>query len=81
MKKVDWRLVNIVALPAGIILGLILRKGFNRFLKYSIVMGFLVIVGVIVQTLSKENKKTNMFNAVMLTILITLVMYLIRQLV
>ena len=78
-QPVNWKLVNSLSIPAGLILGWIFKLGWNKFLKWIVLIVFLAIIGAIVYKLSEENKRINMYNAIALTIAITLIMNLLRQ--
>lgn len=78
-QTINWKLVNVVSIPSGLILGWIFTLNWNKFLKYAILLISLIIVGAIVYSISEKNKKTNTFNAIALTIAITLIIYFLKQ--
>jgi|TARA_B100001971_G_C18165113_1_gene523711 hypothetical protein len=76
---INWKLISFVSIPAGLISGWVFGQGLSRFLKYVLLIVILSVVGLMVYKISEKSRKSNMFNAIILTIAVTLLMHFLRQ--
>ena len=78
-QNLNWRFISLVSIPFGYLIGWMFTRPIIPLVKYLLLIIGIISVAVIIYKNTERLKKTSMFNAVILTLLITLIMHFWRQ--